>query len=135
MDKETQIAETLKQNIPQPAESTPAVSTPLVSDPSLTPITYDLDEMTLYKLQQHFGDQYKEGDFDANKQASYIYQTVSERVGSQEYPVVVAKINDLKQMLGINHAENARYKLYEWLRLDQKRSKIEMEMNSVRGIL
>lgn len=132
---ETKIAESLKQNIPQEVEATPVTPKPTVSDPALVPITYDLDEMTLYKLQQHFGDQYKEGDFDGNKQASYIYQTVSDRVGTQDYPVVISKINDLKQMLGINHAENARYKLYEWLRLDQKRSRIEMEMNSVRGIM
>lgn len=135
MDTETKIQETLKQNIPQPVEATVVAPKPAVSDPALTPITYDLDEMTLYKLQQHLGDQYKEGDIEGNKQASYIYKTVAERIGSQEYPMVVAKINDLNRMLGISHAENARYKLYEWLTLDQKRSKIEMEMNSVRGIL
>lgn len=132
---ENKIAQTLKQNIPQTVESTPVAPTPVVSDPALTPITYDLDEMTLYKLQQHLGDTYKEGDIQGNQQASYIYKTVAERIGSQDYPVVVAKINDLNRMLGISHAENARYKLYEWLKLDQKRSRIEMEMNNVRGIL
>lgn len=122
---EAKIQQTLKQNIPAPAEHTPAA--PTVSDPSLVQVHYDLDELTQYKLMQHFGENYKEGDQTARQQISYIYEAIADQIGSKDYPVVVAKINDLKRMLGLNHTDNARYKMYQWLKLDQKRSRIEQE--------
>jgi hypothetical protein len=76
---------------------------------------------------QHFGENYKEGDQIARQQLTYIYEAIADQVGSKDYPVVVAKINDLKRMLGLNHTDNARYKMYQWLKLDQKRSRIEQE--------
>lgn len=122
---ESQIANNLKQNIPQAPEHITAY--PVVSDPQMVPIAYDLDEITQYKLHQHFGETYREGDLEGNKQIDYIYKSVAEQIGSNDYPIVVAKINELKRMLGLNHTENARYKLYQWLKLDQKRSRIEQE--------
>lgn len=122
---ESQIQEKLKQNIPQAPEHTAAA--PVIGDPQIGPVEYQLDEITQYKLQQHFGETYREGDTVGNQQATYIYQSVSEQLGTKDYPVVVGKINELKRMLGLNHTENSRYKLYQWLKLDQRRSRIEQE--------
>lgn len=133
MDAETEIQQTLKQNIPQAPQH--VMAAPVVGDAQEVPIEYGLDEITLYKLQQHFGETYKEGDITGNKQMSYIYDAVSEQLGTKDYPVVVAKINDLKRMLGLNHTSNPRFKLYQWLKLDQKRSRIEMEMSNVQEAL
>lgn len=129
MDVEQQIQQDLKQNIPQPTQHTMAA--PVVSDPQETPITQSLDEITLYKLHQHFGETYREGDLEGNKQMGYIFEAVAEKLGTQDYPVVVSKINELKRMLGLNHTDNSKYKLYQWLKLDQKRSCIEMEMGNL----
>lgn len=130
---ETQIADNLKQNIPQAPQHLMAY--PEVSDPQEVPVNVGMDETTLYKLQQHFGETYREGDITGNQQMTYIYDAVAEQLGTKDYPVVVAKINELKRMLGLNHTDNPRYKLYQWLKLDQKRSRIEMEMSNVKEAL
>lgn len=131
MDAETKIQETLKQNIPQATPHTMAA--PVVSDPQLVPIIQGVDEITLYKLHQHFGDHYSEGDSTGNTQMSYIYDAVAERIGTRDYPMVVGKINEIRRMLGLNSTDNARYKMYQWLKLDQKRSRLESEMANVTG--
>lgn len=130
---ETEIQAKLQQNIPKADEPTTVVPAQIKSDPELTPVDFELDEITQYKLHQHFGEDYKEGDQVARQQLGYIYQAVSDRAGTKEYPFVVAKINELKRMLGLNYTDNSRYKLYQWLKLDQNRTKIEQEMNNVKG--
>lgn len=128
---ETEIVNQLKQNLPAEPVHTPAAE--IVSDPSMVPVAYDLDEITQYKLQQHFGETYNEGDQVAKQQLAYIYESISEQIANKDYPFVVAKINELKRMLGLNHTDNSRYKLYQWLKLDQRRSRIEMEMGNLNG--
>lgn len=127
---EEEIVARLQENIPKQPEHNMAA--PVVSDPQETPIEQGLDEITLYKLHQHFGETYREGDLESNKQMKYIYESVAEQLGTRDYPVVVSKINELKRMLGLNHTDNSKYKLYEWLKLDQKRSQIELEMDNLR---
>lgn len=128
MDTEAQIAENLKQNIPT---QTTTVADPVVSDPVETSVELSLDEITQYKLSQHLGEDFRPDDKEVNQQLSYIYQNISEAIGTQEYPLVVAKMNELMRILGLANAQNPRFKLYQWLKLDQKRSKIEMEMSNV----
>lgn len=135
MDKETQIAQTLKQNVPS-SDTAHVMAAPVVGDvPTGQPTDYGLDDITVYKLGQHFGENYKESDIEAKQQLGYIYEDIAQRLNTREYPVVVGKINELRRMLGFNHSENARYKLYQWLKLDQKRTQIEMEQNNLRTAL
>lgn len=128
---ETQIADNLKQNIPKESIYAPPVPTPTIGDPQLVPITYDLDELTMYKLQQHFGETYDDKDDIAKQQLGFIYEAVAERVGTKDYVFVTAKINEIRRMLGLNHTDNPRVKLYQWLKLDQKRSRLESEMTEI----
>lgn len=130
MDEQT-LADNLKQNIPKESTYTPPTPVPTVSDPQLVPVPYELDELTTYKLQQHFGETYDDKDTVAKQQLGYIYEAVAERIGSKDYPFVVAKISEMKRMLGLNHTDNSRYKLYQWLKLDQKRSRLESEMGAI----
>lgn len=125
------IADDLKQNIPKESTYTPPTPTPTVSDPAEATLHYDLDEITTYKLQQHFGETYNDKDMVAKQQLGFIYESVAERIGTKDYPFVIAKISEMKRMLGLNHNDNARHKLYEWLKLDQKRSRLESEMTSI----
>lgn len=125
---ETEIAQKLRAKTTQPVHNE---AEPVVSDPHEVPVKYELDEITQYKLHQHFGENYREGDETARQQLQYIYEHIADRIGSKEYPFVVAKINELRRMLGLNYDNNSRYKLYQWLKLDQKRTKIEMEMNNI----
>jgi len=129
---EQKIQATLKQNIPQAPQH--QMAAPVVSDPNIVPVEYSLDELTQYKLQQHFGETYREGDTKGNDQISYIFNAVAEQLGTKDYPVVVAKINELKRMLGLNHTDNARYKMYQWLKLDQRRSRIEQEQGVITNV-
>ena len=128
---EIEIAENLKQNIPQTPE--PTIAPPVVGDSIEVPVSIELDEVTQYKLHQHFAETYKPGDQDSNQQINYIYQMVAEQIGTTEYPFVVAKINELQRILGFTHSDNARFKLYQWLKLDQKRTKIELEQGALYG--
>ena len=128
---EAQIADRLQQK----ASETQYTHTPapeMKGETGFGSAEVKLDEIVQYKLAQHFGEDYNEHDVKNNQQLSYIYNDVAERLGTHEYPLVVAKINELKRMLGLNNADNSRYKLYQWLKLDQKRSKIELEMDNVR---
>lgn len=128
---EAQIVNTLKQNLPQPSE--PTTAPPVVGDPTEAPINIELDEVSLYKLHQHFAEDYRPGDQDSNQQISYIYNAIAQQLGTSDYPFVVAKINELQRMLGFRNTENARFKLYQWLKLDQKRSRIELEQGALYG--
>lgn len=135
MDKEATIAANLQQKV-QTNATQHVMAAPVVGDPATgQPTDYGLDEITVYKLGQHFGENYKESDDVAKQQLGYIYQDISDRLGTREYPVIVGKMNELRRMLGFNHTENARYKLYQWLKLDQKRTQIEQEQNNLRTSL
>ena len=127
--EEAQIVESLKTNIPQ---DTTTIAAPVVGDSVETPVALDLDEITQYKVLQHFGEQLT-NDPQIKEQIGYIYKEISDRIGTQEYPFVVAKMNELMRMLGFSNATNPRFRLYQWLKLDQKRTNIEMEMNNVVG--
>lgn len=126
---EEQIAQNLKQNIPAPAA--PTIAAPVVGDPAEANVEFSLDELTQYKLAQHFDEQYQPTDTIANQQLTDIFKIISDRIGTTDYVYVVQHLNELKRMLGFNHTENARFKLYSWLKLDNKRSHIEMEMSNV----
>lgn len=126
---EEQIANTLKQNIIVPSETT--LAAPVIGDPDEAPVEFTLDELTQYKMSRHFGEDLNSLDTESVKQYNYIYKQVSEVIGSDEYAVVINKINDFIRMLGLGFADDSRQKLYQWLKLDNKRSMIETEMRNI----
>lgn len=134
---EEEIAEQLKQNIEHSGDTPqdPAQSKPVEIDTSngqatIAP-TYELDEITQYKLHDYFGEQYKPHDETARQQLQYIYEEVAKMVEDKEYGFVLAKIRDLEQVLGVSTAENRRYRLYQWLRLNNMRRNIDAEMGAI----
>ena len=129
MDEEA-IAERLKQNIPKVVEPTlvPQAPPDTTNGQATTADTYDLDEMTQYKLHDLFGVQYKPNDEVSNQQVSYIYQEVAKRVPEPEYGFVVAKIRELERMIGTSNDGNRIYRLYQWLKLDTVRRETEAQM-------
>lgn len=131
---ETQIVERLKQNQPQPEEFTPAP--PVPPTPAETGVAkvadhIDLDEITLYKLHDYFGQRYKDTDEVSKQQAHYIFNAVAERIGNTEYSMVLSHVRDLERIIGTAHRDNRMYRLYEWLKLDGMRSSIEKQMQAV----
>ena len=132
---EQQIQEDLKQNIPEPEPFTPApVAPPDTSNGQAAPATtFDLDELTQYKLHDLFGQQYRPNDEVTRQQLSYIYKEVSGLVERPEYGYISAKINDLMRMIGISHSDNKMERLYQWLKLDNVRKNVEGEMWSLSG--
>ena len=130
---EQEIADRLKQTI-QPAPE-PSVPAPVKPDEPInlatTAVEIDLDELTQYKLHDYFGEQYRPNDDAARQQLQYIFSEVSKMIPEQEYGFVVAKIRDLERIIGTSHAEDRRYKLYQWIKLNNMRRNIDAEMGAI----
>lgn len=131
---EEQIAAQLKQNIQAPQDN--VIDTrPVAEEPEInlatTAINIDLDEMTQYKLHDYFGEQYRPNDEVARQQLQYIYSEVSKLIPDIEYGFVVAKIRDLERIIGLTNSEQRRYKLYQWLKLNNVRREVDAEMGAI----
>jgi hypothetical protein len=130
---ETEIVERLKQNVTPPPDTTlapVAVPEPTNGQAVIAP-TFELDELTQYKLHDYFGETYRDTDEEKRQQAQYIYKHVSELIDNRDYGFVLAKIRDMERIIGLNGAENRLYKLYQWLKLDNTRRSIDAEMGSI----
>lgn len=131
---EEEIQERLKQNVPGPYETDiapkPAVDT-TTGQATVGP-AYELDELTMYKVHDFFGQRYKDTDETAKGHARYVYEEVAKLIGTTEYSAVISKIIDLEGLIGTSHSENRMYKLYEWLRLDNIRKNTETQMQNLR---
>lgn len=133
MDEDAIVAN-LRENVPPPAETQPAPPASLPTDePSGVTGGMVLDDIMQYKLHEYFGQQYKFVDEQAKQRVEFIYKTVAERIGVSDYSLIVSQIRNIEQMLGIAHADNRLYRMYEWLRLDNTRRKVDMEMAAVAG--
>lgn len=131
---EDDIAERLKQNI-RPAQD-PIVrdNPPLEDEPinlATTAVNIDLDEVTQYKLHDYFGEPYKANDEVARQQLQYIYSELAKLVQEPEYGFIVAKARELERMIGTTQSENRRYKLYQWLKLNNVRREVDAEMSAI----
>ena len=133
MDKEAQIAAQLKEKIPQVTTTIAPPPTPGPSGGADIALEFDLDELTLYKLHNFFGQTYSPTDTETIGRAKYIYEHVAKRIGNIEYGHVVNQINELMRKIGVAYADNRIYKLYQWLKLDGVRRGVEAEMQSLGG--
>jgi hypothetical protein len=131
MDEAT-IAAKLQNSIPEDSVFTKAdpiePGTPGVATPA---IDIELDEYTQYKLHDYFGEPYRPNDEVAKQQLRYIYEKVSERIGSQEYGLILAKMREMEQIIGTSHTERRMYRLYQWLKLDNVRRDIDLQMGAL----
>lgn len=130
MDQEAQIAAELAERIrvaPVAAAQT-AVQEPVpYQEPSgLVPV--ELDELTMFKMHDFFGEEYKSSNADNKTRLQFIYNTISEQIGSQDYLAVLSKANEIERLIGSAHAQNRIYRLYQWLSLDSIRRKTEKAM-------
>lgn len=135
METESEIAERVKQNIPQPAQAVPAPKQPIDTQfgRATTAVTMDFDELTLYKLHNFFGQTYAASDLDNVKRIKYIYGRIAEDIGNPDYPHVISKAADLMRKAGIANSDNRIYRLYQYLKLDNVKRGIETEMSALGG--
>jgi hypothetical protein len=133
MNEET-IAAQLRESVAMPPEVVPRAAEPVpYTEPSASTAEMKLDDVMQYKLHEYFGEQYRSADEQNKQRIDFIYKSVSERIGTSEYGYVVAQIRNLEQMIGVARADNRLYKMYEWLRLDGSRRKIDAEMEAITG--
>lgn len=130
---EDEIQQQLKQNIPQSEEFVPAPAPPVDSSngQARTADSFELDEITQYKLHDLFGEQYRPNDEVTRQQLDYIYQEVSAMLPETDYGFIAAKIIDLQRMIGITNSDNRIYRLYQWLRLNNVRRNVDAEMGAL----
>jgi hypothetical protein len=130
---ESQIAAQLAQNVPVYEAPTPT-DTPAVQPAdgsTLTPT--ELDELTLFKMHDFFGEQYKSSNADNKTRLQFIYDNISEQIGSKDYLDVLNRVSELERMIGTAHSENRIYKLYQWVGLDRIRRNTENAMRLING--
>lgn len=127
---EEQIAQSLKQNIPQSEAFTPAApdAIPPMGVADVTPNYGVLDELTSMKLASFFNLDFSRLDETVKQQMKYVYAKVAEKVGSADYPFVVAAVSELQRMIGVGESNQKLYKTYQWLKLDSIRKRTEQEM-------
>lgn len=134
MDEE-QIANKLKQNLPQPQEPTaPVQATPQpVGQAEQAMPVEEVDEMTVYKMHEFFGEKYRSTDEVKVQQAKYVYQKVAEISGETEYAFIIQKTRELERIIGTANSENRLYKMFQWLKLDSMRRNIEAQQEAMRN--
>lgn len=132
---ESSIAEKLRGNLPQPYKTdlAPVAEVGAINGQATTATDYQLDEITQYKLHDYFGDPYKANDEVSRQQIMYIYEQVADMLPEKEYGFVVAKIRELERIIGTANSEDRRYKLYQWLKLNNVRRNIDAEMSALNG--
>lgn len=132
---ENEIANNLKQNVPvapEPAPATPHEPGPFGVADAASP-TFELDEITQYKLHDYFNQPFKAHDEASKQRVQFLFEKVADMVGTTDYGFVVAKMRDLESMLGITQSEQRLYKLYQWVKLDSLRRGVEREMDTIHG--
>lgn len=128
---EEEIAQNLKQNLPQEAEFTPPAPDPVNTDQVHGNVPFRLDDIAQYKLHDFFGAKYRPTDEISVQQVNYIYENVAKMVDTPEYGFVVSKIRELERLIGTSNSEQRIFKLYQWIKLDNLRRNIEAEMGAI----
>jgi len=134
MDTEQQIVNKLKQSTPQESDTVAepiAVETSPVGQAEASP-TLELNELTVFKLHDFFGESYRSTDESKVQQAKYIYEKVAQISGEIDYGMIVGKMRDLERIAGLANSQNRMYKLYQWLKLDSIRRSTESQMSALR---
>lgn len=131
---EALIAASLQRSIPQPTtEPAPIAAPQLSSDEDSAVTAPEFDEMTMFKINQYFGNVYEPLDKETNDRLRFIWQAAQNLAKSTDWWAVTAKIADLQTMLGLNHDPDKIRKLWLWTRLNQERVGIERQMRALGG--
>jgi hypothetical protein len=126
---EAQITESLKAKIERPAVATVALAvTDKVSEQATVDTDMPLEPMIGYKLADIFGMNYDPKDNIMTDRLDFVYRQAIATTGSNEYTDVANYIRSLIDMLGARTNRDPLYTIYQWLRLDDSRKKIEEEM-------
>lgn len=129
---EQQIANRLKENIPQPSETVVAPPAAPAEYPGPDrPQEYELNELVQYKLHDYFGEQYRETDETNRQQLSYIYEQIANMLEDPQYGFVIAKIREIERIIGTTNSDRRIYRLYQWLKLEGMRKNIDAQMEAV----
>jgi hypothetical protein len=132
MDEEA-IAARLRENIPKPSEAVkpPAVISAQPGTSADYSGDFQLDETTLYKLHEFLGEKYSPYNKDQIKYANYIYAELSHYTHSKEYADIIGSAAQIMRQMGISMSDRRMYKLYQWLKLDSVRRRVELEMGAI----
>lgn len=133
---EEQIAAELKKNIPAPYETTLPPKAPISTDEASSTVTEaGLDDVLYYKLSRNLLGDYQPQDKESREQIGFIWTTISQSMGTDDYGLVTSRISELQRMLGVNytHPADNLFHLWKWLKLDRQRVSIEAEMGTLRG--
>lgn len=132
---EDEVAAKLQENISRVDEAQPALPIVPAEPTSATDATlnYDLDEMTLYKLHDYFGERYKSPDEESSARVKFIYERVAQEIGTADYGFVVGRIRELERILGTATAQDRLYRMYQWLKLDKVRRSVDAEMGALQA--
>lgn len=134
MDESNIVAE-LAKNAPKPEPSEPAKTPepPKADYTAKSAGNYEVPELTIYKVMDALGEQYKEGDTEGIDYAKNIYKMTADMIGSYEYLDVAEKIREISRLIGANNSQNQLFRVYQWLRLEGQRKKIEREQEIISG--
>lgn len=135
---EEDIAASLRQNLqtadtptPAPTTTTQEPASNQVPGQATGPTSYDLDDMTLYKLHAFFGVDYRPSDATQINQIRYIYLNAMGMAGSEDLGEVTQFIRDIEQSNGFTHDERRLYKTYQWVKLTKLRRSIDGEIGAL----
>lgn len=92
----------------------------------------ELDELMRFKLSDFFGEKFDSRDEIARQQSQYIFEKVSEMTGTNDYPFVLSKMREIMRIAGITHSDNKRYKLYQFIKLNNIMRRTNAEMEALR---
>lgn len=128
---ESEIAKQQAQNIPQPEPTTLAPVEPPKTDYTDKPTEYEIPELSIYKLMDSLGEQYTQKDTEGIEYANNIYKMTAEMIGSNDYLDVSDKVREITRVIGAQDAPNKMFRIYQWLRLEGQRKRIEREQEIV----
>jgi len=127
---EEQIAAQQRENIPKQYVDEPTVAEPTVNSEQAT-INVDapLEPMVAYKLASLFGASYEPNETEKTDRLKYIYDIAVESSGSSEFFKVAEYVQGVISLLGAQSTKDPLYTVYQWLKLDAERKRVEREMN------
>lgn len=128
MDEQV-IADKLKANLPQPTSQPVAPTEPeLNTDQATLKVDMPLEPMVGYKLADIFQINFEPTDNVQTEKMKYVYDEASNIVSSTEYTDVAQYIRSLISMLGAQSTKDPLHTIYQWMKLDANRKKVEQEM-------
>lgn len=127
---ESQIAAKQRENIPQAEPQQPVEGGGPTPNTDQTTIKVDspIEPMLGYKLSDVLGISYDPMDTDQADMMKFVFDEASKSSPTGEYTDVAKYIKDLVYMLGAQTTKNPLYTVYQWMKLDSNRKKIEEEM-------